>query len=318
MNWELILILLKSIAVLAFVSLTAMFLVYLERKVSAHFQVRYGPMRVGWHGALQLVADALKLLMKEDIIPKVADKWVFLAAPLLAFVSAYLAYLVIPFAPGVVVKDLNIGLLYIIGVTSLTVLAILMAGWSSNNKYALLGGFRSVAQMVSYEVPLILSIIPVVMLADSLSLSRIVEAQKNLAFIFLQPLGFLLYFIAATAEVNRAPFDIPEAESELVAGYNVEYSGMKFVMFFFAEYLNLFTVCALATVLFLGGWQGPFLPPPVWFLLKCYLLVFILMWARWTFPRLRVDQLMGFCWKFLLPLSFLNLLITGLWLVLYG
>ena len=312
---SLILITVKSAALLAFLAVTTMFLVYLERKVSAHFQVRYGPMRVGWHGALQLIADAFKLLMKEDIIPKMADKWVFVAAPVLVFVSAYLAYLVIPFSPLLVVKDLNVGLLYILGVTSLTALAILMAGWSSNNKYALLGGFRSVAQIISYEVPLLLSLVPVVMLAGSLSLVKIVEAQKTLPFILLQPLGFFIYFIAATAEVNRTPFDIPEAESELVAGYNVEYSGMKFVMFFFAEYLNMFTVCALAATLFLGGWQGPLLPPLVWFFLKTYFLVFILMWLRWTLPRFRVDQLMSFCWKFLLPLAFLNLIFSSLWMV---
>ena len=308
----------KSVIVLVFLAVTTMFLVYLERKVSAHFQVRYGPMRVGWHGSLQLVADAFKLLMKEDIIPKMADKWVFLTAPVLVFVSAYLAYLVIPFSPILVVKDLNVGLLYVIGVTSLTVLAILMAGWSSNNKYARLGGLRAVAQIISYEIPLILSIIPVIMLAGSLSLNRIVAAQNNLPFILLQPLGFLLYLLSATAEVNRTPFDIPEAESELVAGYNIEYSGMRFVMFFFAEYLNMFTVCALATTLFLGGWQGPFLPAPVWFFLKTYFLVLVLMWMRWTLPRLRIDQLMNFCWKGLLPLSLINLILTALWMVIYG
>ena len=313
---ELLVILIKSAIVLAFVSLTAMFLVYLERKISGHIQVRYGPMRVGWHGGLQLIADAFKLLMKEDIIPLAADRWVFMAAPVLIFVSAYLAYLVIPFAPLLAVKDLNIGLLYLLGVTSLTVLAILMAGWSSNNKYALLGGFRSVAQIVSYEVPLLLSILPVIMIAGSMNLSKIIEAQSGLPFIVFQPLGFLIYFIAATAETNRAPFDIPEAEQELVAGYNVEYSGMKWVMFFFAEYVNLFTVCATATILFLGGWQGPLLPPLVWFFLKVYLLIFVLMWVRWTFPRLRVDQLMDFCWKILLPLSLANLLLSSLWMVL--
>ena len=308
----------KSVVVLAFLAVTTMFLVYLERKVSAHFQVRYGPMRVGWHGSLQLIADALKLLMKEDIIPKMADKWVFLTAPVLVFVSAYLAYLVIPFSPFLVVKDLNVGVLYVLGVTSLTVLAILMAGWSSNNKYALLGGLRAVAQIISYEIPLILSIIPVIMLAGSLSLSRIVEAQHTFPFILLQPLGFLLYLLSATAEVNRTPFDIPEAESELVAGYNIEYSGMRFVMFFFAEYLNMFTVCALAATLFLGGWQGPLLPAPVWFFLKTYFLVLVLMWMRWTLPRLRIDQLMDFCWKGLLPLSLVNLILSALWMVFYG
>jgi NADH-quinone oxidoreductase subunit H len=295
-----------------------MVLVYMERKISGHFQVRYGPMRVGWHGALQLIADSLKLLMKEDIIPKNTDKLVFMAAPVLVFVAAYLAYFTLPFAPGWVVLDLNVGLLYVVAVTSLTVLAILMAGWSSNNKYALLGGFRSVAQIVSYEVPLLVSLIPVIMLSGSLSLTKIVEAQSHLPFIVLQPLGFLIYLISAVAEVNRGPFDIPEAESELVAGFNIEYSGMKWAMFFFAEFVNMFTVCALATLLFLGGWNGPILPPLVWFFLKTYFLIFILMWVRWTFPRLRIDQLMTFCWKILLPLSFINLLLAGLWMSFYG
>lgn len=312
MIFHLIIILIQSVVVLAFISLSAMFLVYMERKVSAHIQMRYGPMRVGWHGALQLGADAVKLLMKEDIIPKLVDRWVFFAAPVVVFVAAYLVYLVIPFAPGLYIRDLNVGLFYVFGISSLTALAIMMAGWSSNNKYALLGGFRSVAQIISYEIPIIISILPVIMLAGSFSLVKIIEAQSRLPFILLQPVGFFIYLIAATAEVNRTPFDLSEAESELVAGYNIEYSGMKFVMFFFAEYVNMFTVCALAAILFLGGWQGPLLPPFVWFLFKTYILIFVLMWWRWTFPRLRIDQLMSFCWKLLLPLALANLLITSL------
>ncbi|MBI5701048.1 NADH-quinone oxidoreductase subunit NuoH [Candidatus Saganbacteria bacterium] len=311
---SLIIFLIKSAVVLGFIAITCMFLVYLERKVSAHIQSRYGPMKVGYHGSLQLIADALKLMMKEDIIPTGTDKIVFFLAPVLVFVSAFLAYLTIPFAPGIVVKNLNVGLLYVFGVTSLTVLAILMAGWSSNNKYALLGGFRSVAQIISYEIPLLISILPILMITGSLNIVKIVEAQSAIPFFLIQPIGFLIYFIAATAEVNRTPFDIPEAESELVAGYNVEYSGMKFVMFFFAEYVNMYTVCALATLLFLGGWNGPILPPIIWFLIKSYIMVLVLMWFRWTFPRLRVDQLMAFSWKFLLPLSFINLLATALWM----
>lgn len=293
-----------------------MFLVWLERKVGAHFQMRYGPMRVGWHGALQLPADALKLLMKEDIIPQLADRWVFLAAPLLIFVAAYLVYLVIPFSPILYVRDLNIGLLYVFGISSLTALSIMMAGWASNNKYALLGGFRSVAQIISYEIPILTAVLPVIMLAGSFSLVKIVEAQRAFPYLIIQPVAFFIYLIAATAEVNRTPFDLPEAESELVAGYNVEYSGMKFVMFFFAEYVNLFTVCSLATILFLGGWQGPILPPFIWFLTKTYFLIFVLMWWRWTFPRLRIDQMMSFCWKILLPLALANLLVTSLIVVL--
>jgi len=318
MIFEILFAILKGVLLLAFVSLTTMFLVYLERKISGHFQVRFGPMRVGFHGSFQLFADMFKLLMKEDIIPTLCDKWVFMIAPVMIFIPAYLLFTIIPIAPGFVIQTLDVGLLYLLGITGLTVLAIMMAGWSSNNKYALIGGFRSVAQIISYEVPLVLSLLPVIMIADSFSLTKIVEAQGALPFIFIQPLAFFIYFTASIAEINRAPFDMPEAESELVSGYNVEYSGMRFAIFFFAEYMNMFAVCAIATVLFLGGWHGPILPPAVWFFLKSYFLVFILMWIRWTFPRLRVDQLMGFCWKRLFPLAIINLIITAIWMGLHG
>jgi NADH-quinone oxidoreductase subunit H len=269
-------------------------------------------MRVGWHGLLQPIADALKVMMKEDIIPTNADRLVFILAPVLIFVPALASYLVVPFAPGIVLRDLNIGILYIFAITTLTVLSILMAGWASNNKWSLLGAFRSAAQIVSYEIPLVLSVLGVVMMTGSLSMVRIVEAQRSVWFILLQPVGFFIYMVAATAEVNRTPFDIPEAESELVSGYNVEYSGIKFAMFFLAEYANLFLVSAIATTLFLGGWQGPILPGFVWFLVKTIAIVFVLMWFRWTFPRFRVDQLMSVGWKILVPLAFVNILVTGL------
>ncbi len=298
-------------------SLLALFLVWWERKIAGHIQQRFGPMRVGWHGWYQTVMDALKLLQKEDIRIAIRDKAVFFWAPVLCFVAAFLAYVTIPFGENLIVADLNIGILYIMAVTTLTVISLLMAGWGSHNKYALLGGMRSAAQVVSYEVPMAVSVLAIVIFVGSLSLVSIVEAQKGWLwnwFIFRVPFGpiaFLTYIVAATAEANRTPFDIPEAEQELVSGYNVEYSGMKFAMFFLAEFVNMFTVSAIATVLFLGGWHGPFLPSWVWFLGKTLLVVLLLMLFRWTFPRLRVDQLMGFSWKFLIPLTFANLVLAG-------
>lgn len=305
-----------GIAVLGFISLSSMFLIWWERKVSAHIQTRLGPMRVGWHGALQSIADAVKLLVKEDIMPECADKWIWWFAPFFAVVPTVMAFVAIPFGKNLIVKDLNVGILYITSVTSLCVLGIFMAGWGSNNKYSLLGGMRSAAQIISYEVPLILSIITVLMFTESLSMQAIVQAQSKCWFI-LKPnlaLAFLIYLISGTAEVNRTPFDIPEAESELVAGFHTEYSGMKFAMFFIAEYTNVFIVSATATVLFLGGWQGPLLPSVLWFLIKTYAVVFLLMWLRWTLPRVRSDQLMGFNWKVLIPISLANLMFTG-WLL---
>jgi NADH-quinone oxidoreductase subunit H len=300
--------------IIAFMSVAALFLVWWERKVSAHMQVRLGPMRTGWHGWRQTVIDAIKLIMKEDIVPTKVDKAVFVIAPIVVFVSALMVYVCIPFGRGLIVSDLNIGILYILAITTFTVVGLLMAGWGSNNKYSLLGGLRSAAQIVSYEVPLTLSVLGVVLIAQSLSMVKIVTSQTHVWqwYIFRQPIGFLVYLTAAVAEVNRTPFDIPEAEQELVAGYNTEYSGMKFAMFFFAEYANLFTISAVVTTLFLGGWNGPWLPSWIWFFIKTFFVILVVMWFRWTYPRIRVDQLMGFAWKFLLPLAFLNLIITGL------
>jgi NADH-quinone oxidoreductase subunit H len=298
-------------------SVLALFLVWWERKIAGHIQQRFGPMRHGWHGWYQTLMDGLKLLQKEDVKIDTRDKPVFFWAPVLCFVAAFLAYVTIPFGQGLIVADLNIGILYIIAVTTLTVVSLLMAGWGSNNKYALLGGMRSAAQVVSYEVPMAASILTVVVFAGSLSMVDIVNAQDGyfvIDWFVLHPVGFLAfltYITAATAEANRTPFDIPEAEQELVAGYNVEYSGMKFAMFFLAEFVNMFTVSAIATTLFFGGWNGPFLPSWAWFLLKTLGVVLLLMLFRWTFPRLRVDQLMEFAWKFLVPLTFANLLLAG-------
>lgn len=299
--------------IIAFISIAALFLVWWERKVSAHMQVRLGPMRTGWHGWRQTIIDAIKLIQKEDVVPLKVDKPVFVVAPLVVFVAALTVYVCIPFGQGLIVRDLNIGILYILAITTFTVVGLLMAGWGSNNKWSLLGGLRSAAQIVSYEVPLTLSVLGVVLLAQSLSMVEIVKSQVHFWdwYIVRQPIGFLVYLTAAIAEVNRTPFDIPEAEQELVAGYNTEYSGMKFAMFFFAEYANLFIISAVSTTLFLGGWHGPWLPSWVWFFAKTFGVIFLIMWFKWTYPRIRVDQLMGFAWKFLLPLAFLNLILTG-------
>lgn len=309
-------LLIKGSSVLGFISVSAMFLIWWERKVSALIQNRLGPMRTGWHGTLQSIADAIKLLLKENIVPSGVDKLVWWLAPFFVVVPAVMAFIAIPFSKHLIVSDMNVGILYISSITSVCVLGIFMAGWGSNNKYSLLGGMRSAAQIISYEVPLLLSIVVVIMETGTLSMQSIVAAQQHGWFI-LKPnlaLAFIVYLIASTAEVNRVPFDIPEAESELGAGYHTEYSGMKFAMFFVAEYTNLVIISAVATTLFLGGWQGPFLPPLVWFLLKTYGLVFLSMWVRWTLPRVRMDQMMAFAWKFLTPLCLVNLLVSG-WLM---
>ena len=302
-------------------------MIWLERKIMAHMQVRLGPMRVGPHGLLQPIADGIKLLFKEDIIPEKASKLLFVLAPAMALIPALITFAVIPFGDKVkilgynvdlVITDINIGFLYVFAVSSLGIYGVVMAGWASNNKYSLLGGIRSSAQMISYELTLGLSLIGVVMLTESLSLVDVVNAQGKLWNIVLQPLGFFIYFTSAIAEVNRCPFDLPEAESELVAGYHTEYSSMKFAMFFMAEYANMITVSAIAVTFFLGGWHGPLLPPVVWFMLKLSGCLFFFIWIRSTFPRLRYDQLMHLGWKFLLPLSLLNILITGLIMVIKG
>ncbi len=309
---DLIMMLLTIACLIVFALITIMFINWLERKVIGRFQDRYGPNRVGPLGILQFVADAIKMFTKEDITPANADRVIFNLAPVMVVVPTFLILAVLPFGRGMVAADLNIGFLYIVAISSLTTIAILLAGWGSRNKYSLLGGMRVVAQMISYEVPMVLSALGVIMLTGSLSLVSIVEGQSRVPFILLQPLGFLIYFISAIAEVNRAPFDLPEAESEIIAGYHTEYSGMKYAMFLLAEYINAFIVAAIAATLFLGGWQGPSLPPYVWFFLKAYAIYFVLMWLRGTLPRLRIDQLMGLAWKFLVPLALVNLLVMGL------
>jgi NADH-quinone oxidoreductase subunit H len=300
------------IAVITLVSVNALFLIWMERKVAAHMQLRPGPMEVGFHGALQTVADALKLMGKELITPEEVDRPIFLLAPIVVFLPVLLSFLVIPFSQTWIIRDMNVGIVLILAFSTLAVLAILMAGWSSNNKYAVFGAMRAVAQNIAYEIPLLITVMSVILMVGSFKLSDIVNAQGGLWFILVQPLAFIIYVTCATAETNRAPFDLPEAESELVAGFHTEYSGMRFALFFLAEYTNMFIVSAIATVLFLGGWHGPFLPGVVWFLLKVYAMIFLIMWFRWTFPRVRFDQLITFSWKILIPLSFANLLLTAL------
>lgn len=308
---------LKALMALVFVLLNVLFLIWLERKVAGHIQRRMGPMRTGWHGAFQTLADVFKLISKEDIIPAGADRRVFKLAPIIAFTPALAVYAVLPFGPNIIARDLNIALVYIGALGSVIVIAILMAGWSSNNKWSLLGSMRSAAQLVSYEIPLVVSIVAVAMLAGSLSLREIVESQLGgVWYILLQPLGFIVFFIASLAELNRGPFDLPEAESELVAGYQTEYSGMRWAMWMLSEYGAVVSSSAVATALYLGGWSGPaFLPGAVWFLLKVYVLIFVIMWVKWSFPRIRVDQLMDVGWKGLVPLSLINLFITGVYVI---
>lgn len=312
-----------AVVMFGLIAVIVLFLVWWERKVSAKMQDRLGPMRVGWHGVLQTVIDAIKLLQKEDITPKNIDFPIHFWAPVVTFVAAFMVYVTVPFGKGLIVSDLSVGVLYIIAITTFTVIGLLMAGWGSNNKYSLLGGFRSAAQVISYEVPLSLALLGVIMISQTLSLGTIVAQQDSLFkwYVWRQPLGFLIFWIAATAECNRTPFDLPEADSELVAGFVTEYSGMKFAMFFLAEFVNMFTASVVAVTLFFGGWMSPFGPdfgPSwMWFLGKTLFFVFVLMWFRWTYPRLRVDQLMGFAWKVLLPLAFLNILLTGLGIYLF-
>jgi NADH-quinone oxidoreductase subunit H len=307
-------IIFSAVAVVA-----AMFGVLLERKISGWIQSRLGPKHVGPQGLLQTLADTLKLLQKEHIVPRNADVVIFSSAVIVVPLAALLDYVVIPFGTTrwgpLIFRDLNIGLLYFAATSSLVVVGILMAGWGSNNKYALLGGLRAAAQMVSYEIPIGLALVTVAMLAGSLSTVTIVNAQAHLWYVVVQPVAFLIFLTAATAEVNRVPFDLVEAESELVAGYFSEYTGMRFALFQLGEYGEMFAMAAMAVTLFLGGWHspwpGPSLPPVLWFVIKLYAVIFVFMWVRWTYPRFRIDQLLGFSWKVLIPVALLNLVATA-------
>ncbi len=286
-------------------------LIWLERRLLALWQDRYGPNRVGPFGLLQVLADMIKIFFKEDWNPPFADRAVFIAAPAIVVVTVLMSFAVVPIAPGVIVADLNIGLLFILAMSSLGVYSVVLAGWSSDNKYALIGAFRAAAQMLSYEVFMGLSLMGVVLLAGSFDLGAIVNAQRHIWFVIPQCLGFVLFLIAGVAETRRLPFDLPEAESELVAGFHSEYSGMKFGMFFVGEYLGITLISALIAVLFFGGWLGPVLPPIVWLLVKTFVFLCFFILLRASLPRPRFDQLMDWGWKVMLPLSLVNLLVTG-------
>ncbi|MBI5301271.1 MAG: NADH-quinone oxidoreductase subunit NuoH [Chloroflexi bacterium] len=317
--------LLVATAALLFMVLMVLIMIWLERKNAARLQDRVGPNRVGPFGLLQPIADTIKMLIKEDIVPANADRLVHTLAPMVAMAPAVLALAVVPYGKGMTPVDINIGLLFMLAVGSIGVIGIFMAGYGSNNKYSLLGGMRGVAQVVSYEIPQVLTVVTIILLAGSMSLNKIVEAQSGLFgfqwFILAFPVGpiaFVLFYICALAEVNRSPFDLIEGESEIVAGFFTEYSGMKWGLFYLAEYFNFFIVCMLGATLFLGGWQGPFLPPWLWFIVKTYALVWLGMWIRMTLPRFRVDQLMKFAWKVLVPIALVNLLLASVLLSVYN
>lgn len=316
----LILLIVKLAVVLGFLLFLAAYLVWVERKFLARLQIRYGPNRAGRYGLLQPIADTVKMLTKEDTIPDGADKGLFCLAPAVVAMTAMLMFAVVPFGPELsvfgrkvplVITDLNIGLLFVFALSSLGVYGVALGGWASNSKYSLLGGIRGAAQMISYELALGLSLVPIVMLARSFSVVDIVQAQERYPFILVQPVAFVIFMISAMAESKRIPFDLPEAENELVAGFHTEYSGIRFGLFFLGEYVHMQVLGALVAVLFLGGWRGPFLPPPVWLFIKIILVVLFMIWTRGTLPRLRYDQLMTLGWKMLIPLALLNIVVTG-------
>ena len=320
--------------------LSAAGMVWVERRLAAALQQRLGPIRVGWQGLLQPFADVIKLMFKEELRPRAADPLLFALAPIISATAAFAAFAVVPFGASTTffgllnepmklqVSDVNVAVLVIFAIASMGVYGIVLAGWSSNSKYSLLGGLRSSAQMISYELSYGMALASVLLIGNSLSVADLVNAQSGVWlgfiprwFLFLQPLGFFVFMIAGIAETNRAPFDFPEAEQELVAGYHTEYSSMSFAMFFLAEYINMVTVSAVATDLYLGGWHGPFLPESlgwIWFLIKVGALLFFYVWMRWTLPRYRYDQLMAFGWKILLPLSVINLLVTAAGVLYFG
>lgn len=305
------------LAMFTALSVVVLSLTWLERKTLGRLQRRLGPTRTGPMGLLQPIADAAKLILKEDIVPDSADKAIFWAAPVIVVVSAFMIWVAIPGAEGLVLRNLDLGLFYITAVAVVGILGLVLAGWGSANKYGILGGLRSAAQLISYEIPVIMVVVAVAMLAQSLNLQEIVERQNPIPYALILPLGMVIFFIAGLAEVGRTPFDIYHAESEVVGGPFVEYSGAHWSVFFLAEYINTFAIAALVTLLFLGGWAGPVLPGVVWFLIKVYAVILVVFWIRGTFPRLRIDQLMAFAWKAMVPLSFYTIVITALYLF-YG
>lgn len=333
-----IMVVVGGLLLLLFVAPMAGTLTFVERRVAGKIQSRIGPNRVGPQGVFQFVADGVKLVLKEDIIPDAADSRLFRLAPYIVFVGSFLTFVALPFSQKLIAADLNIGILYIFAVSSIVVVGIIMSGWASNNKWSLLGGMRSAAQIVSYEVPQVLSVLAIILLTGTLGMQGIINAQgwaPQHWFLFHNPFAFIaffVFFISAVAECNRIPFDIPEAESELVSGYNTEYSGFRFGLFFVAEFANVYVISAIAVALFLGGWNTPFyLPTRIWgllpsavnlaglitFLIKTFVLVFVCMWIRWTLPRLRVDQLMTVSWKYMVPIAFFNLVGTAVWMLIW-
>ncbi len=319
---DLLVVIIQILSLLTALSVVVLSLVWFERKILGRVQRRMGPMRVGFHGLLQPVADAVKLILKEDLVPGWSDRAIFWVSPLLVFAPALIIWITIPLARDVVVRNMPMGLLFIIAFSVLGIVGLILAGWSSANKYAILGGLRSAAQLVSYEIPIIMAVVAVAMLAQSMDLVTIVEAQRAIPYAALQPLGLAIFLTAGIAEVGRTPFDIYFAESEIVGGPFVEYSGAHWAVFFLAEYINTFAIGALVAILYLGGWAFPLMPDVwwlgfLWVVAKTYLVVFVMFWFRGTFPRLRVDQLMSFSWKLLIPLSFVNIGITAVYLF-YG
>lgn len=314
---EFIRMLAAAVLVVGFIFANATAMGYLERKLCGHFQRRLGPMEVGFHGILQMPVDGIKLIGKQLIVPDNVAGVLFYIAPLLALAPVALPFLVIPLSPLLQVIDIDVGVIFILAMISFNTMAVFLAGWSSNNNYSMIGAMRSVGQNISYEIPILLSILSIALMTNSLSMKSIVESQQGLWFIVVQPAAFLIFFICSIAETNRAPFDLPEAESELTAGFHTEYSGIAFGLFMIAEYTYMFLNCCLATTLFLGGWSGIPLPfgnysPCIWFFMKAYGLMFIIVWCRWSFPRVRFDHLMNFSWQYLLPFSLANLFITAL------
>ena len=320
-------LIIKTLVVFAVSMLIVAYSTWIERKVLGHVQLRYGPMRVGFHGLLQPIADGVKGFFKEEVVPDNADKPVFILAPIISIGAALSLLVVIPFGDSITIlghkitlylTDLDIGILYVLGISTIGSYGVMLGGWSSGNKYGVLGGLRASAQMISYELSMALAVISVIMVSGTLSLVGIVEHQAGLWNIVKQPLAFFIFIICGLAELNRTPFDMPEAEAELACGYNVEYSSMKFALFFMAEYAHMFVFSAMVTTLFLGGWRGPLLPGPVWFFIKTFALIFFCVWERSTFPRYRYDQVMELGWKVLLPAGLLNILLTGLWMVIFN
>ena len=314
---DLVMTVIGIILVIVLIVLAALILILLERKIAGWTSQRPGPNRLGPRGWFQTIADALKLLGKEDVTPGGADRLIFKIAPMILFALPMMTLAVIPFGIGMIPINLDLGVVYYLALSAISTLSLLMAGWGSNSKYSLLGGMRAVAQMISYEIPLVFSLLGVVMITQTFNLNKIVEAQSTVPFIILQPIAFFIYLIAGIAEVNRAPFDLVEADQEIVAGPFTEYTGLRWGLFFLGEYGNMTAVACLTATMFLGGWQGPVLPGYVWFFLKVGIIIFIQMWVRWTFPRMRIDHLMGLAWKFLLPLSLANIVLTGIGIYIY-